>query len=78
MCYIMKSQMFWDGNKRTGMLYANKIMIQNGKGVIAVPVDMRSEFGEKLIKYYETDNMEDIKEFIYMNCIDGIDFSKEE
>ena len=27
---LMKAQLFWDGNKRTSMLAANKLMIQNG------------------------------------------------
>ncbi len=30
MACIMKSQLFWDGNKRSAMLFANQIMIQNG------------------------------------------------
>ena len=32
MCYLMRTQFFTDGNKRTAMLFANKIMIQNGIG----------------------------------------------
>lgn len=31
MLYGMRSQLFWDGNKRTSTLCANKIMIENGK-----------------------------------------------
>ena len=30
MAYIMRSQLFWDGNKRSAMLFANQLMIQNG------------------------------------------------
>ena len=37
MLYGMKSQLFWDGNKRTSTICANKIMIENGKGIIKVP-----------------------------------------
>lgn len=72
MCYLMRTQFFSDGNKRTAMLFANKIMIQNGKGVINIPVDLDVRFGEELTKYYETNNMEDLKQFIYENCISGI------
>lgn len=71
MCYLMRTQFFNDGNKRTAILFANKIMIQNGKGTISIPVEKDAEFGEKLIKYYETDDMEELKQFIYKNCIDG-------
>ena len=72
MCYLMKTQFFSDGNKRTAMLFANKIMIQNGKGIIGIPVEKDILFGEELTKYYETDNMENLKNFIYDYCIDGI------
>lgn len=53
----------------------NKIMIQNGKGVISIPVDEDIAFGEKLIKYYETNDMTVLKQFIYDKCINGIEFS---
>ena len=33
MLYIMRRQMFIDGNKRVAMLFANKIMIDNGCGL---------------------------------------------
>ena len=74
MCYLMKTQFFTDRNKRTAMLFANKIMIQNGKCVISIPVDEDVTFGEKLTKYYETNDMEDLKQFIYDKCISGIVF----
>ena len=62
MLYLMREQIFWDGNKRTSMLIANKIMIENGKGIISVPVNEDINFGEKLTTYYETNNMEDLKQ----------------
>lgn len=74
MIYIMKSQLFWDGNKRSAMLFANQKMIQNGVGIIHIPVDKKERFGELLIQYYETDNKTDLETFIYDNCIDGIEF----
>ena len=74
MCYLMRSQIFSDGNKRTAMLFANKIMIENGKGIISIPVEKDVEFGEKLIKYYETNQIEDLKYWIFENAIDGIKF----
>lgn len=74
MAYTMRSQLFWDGNKRTAMLFANHEMIKNGAGIITVPVDIKDEFGEKLIKYYETNDINELKQFIYEKCIDGIEF----
>lgn len=72
MCYLMRTQFFSDGNKRTSMLFANKIMIQNGKGIISIPIECDERFGEELTKYYETNDMQSLKQFIYENCIDGI------
>ncbi len=38
MLYLMKSQLFWDGNKRTAMLIANKELIKQGNGIISIPI----------------------------------------
>ena len=70
----MGTQPFYDGNKRTAMMAANQIMIQNGKGIISIPIEQQVTFREMLIDFYETDNMYRIKNFLYNNCIDGINF----
>ena len=36
MLYGMRSQLFWDGNKRTSTICANKIMIENGLTIIII------------------------------------------
>ena len=74
MCYLMRTQFFSDGNKRTAMLFANKILIQNGKGIISIPVEQTVSFGQRLTKYYETNEMEELKNWIYDNALDGITF----
>ena len=74
MLYGMRGQFFLDGNKRTSMLAANKEMIANGHGVISIPVEIISQFTPILVRYYETGDPSAAKEFIYTNCIDGIDF----
>ncbi len=73
MLWIMRRQMFIDGNKRVGMLFANKIMIDNGCGIISISQVNQKVFFEKLIKFYETNDNEDIKNWIYETSIDGID-----
>lgn len=70
--WIQRSQMFKDGNKRVANLVANKEMIKHGQGIIAVPVEKIGEYLTMLIAYYETGNMDNIKNWIYDNCIDGI------
>lgn len=72
MLYLMKTQFFNDGNKRTSILLANKILISNGKGILNVPIELDIKFEELLINYYETNDMEKIKRFFYDNCLDGI------
>ncbi len=73
MLWIMRTQMFIDGNKRTAMLVANKIMIENGCGIISIPIDKQSDFYRLLIKYYETNDKDELSKFIYEYAIDGID-----
>lgn len=58
--YIMKTQIFLDGNKRTAVLFANHYMISRGYGLIVIPSELVKEFKKLLIDYYE-DRNEDIK-----------------
>ena len=70
----MNLQYFNDGNKRTAMLVANHELIKNGKGIISIAEEFKNEFGEKLIAYYENEEkIEELKKFIYNNCIDGME-----
>ncbi len=71
-CYIQRSQMFLDGNKRVSNLVANKEMIKNGQGIIAIPVEEIGNYLTKLINYYETGNNEDLKKWLYETSVDGI------
>ena len=75
MLWIMRRQMFIDGNKRVAMLFANKIMIDNGCGIITISQDNQPTFFEKLIKFYETGDNNDLKEWIYETSIDGINLN---
>lgn len=73
MLWIMRRQMFKGGNKRVGMLFANKIMIDNGCGIITIAQENQQTFFEKLINYYESGDNTDLKQWIYETSIDGID-----
>lgn len=72
-CWIQRSQMFLDGNKRVANLVANKEMIKNGQGIIAVPVEKIGDYFTKLIEYYETGDNNNLKKWVYDNCIDGVE-----
>ena len=72
-CFLQRSQMFLDGNKRVANLIANKEMIKNGQGIIAIPVSKIGEYFTLLINYYETGDSAKIKEWIYKESVDGIE-----
>ena len=78
MLYLMRKQMYIDGNKGTSMLAGNQIMIANGCGIISVPIECQPAFTKLLIEYYESNDMSEISEFVYEKCIDGIDFRQNE
>lgn len=77
MLWIMRRQMFIDGNKRVGMLFANKIMVDNGCGIITISQENQPTFFEKLIKFYESDDNTDLKQWIYETSIDGINLNED-
>lgn len=73
MLYGMRGQLFWDGNKRTSIILANKILISNGKGVLTVKDSNLNEFNALLTEYYNTNDSKKIEEFLYEKCIYGIE-----
>ena len=75
MLYLMRSQIFWDGNKRTAMIVANKLLISNGCGIISVKEDDINEFNKLLTEYYNTGNKEKIIPFLYDKCIFGLELN---
>lgn len=73
MLYLMRSQIFWDGNKRTSMIVANKILINNGCGIITIKEDYINEFNKLFTEYYNSGNIDKIEKFIYDNRIFGME-----
>ena len=70
MLYGIRSHLCWDGNKRTSTICANKIMIENGNGIIKIPDNKLEEFTMPLSEFYSTNNKERIKQFIFENCME--------
>lgn len=69
-----RGQFFWDGNKRTSMTIANKILISAGAGVLTITDSNMEPFNELLLAYYNTGEGDGLKQFLYDNCIQGIEF----
>ena len=75
MLVFMRSQIFWDGNKRTAMLFANAMMIGGGCGVLEIPEHIMPAFNEKLSAFYRSADDRDITGFLYEHCIFGIEYA---
>lgn len=67
--YIMKKQLFLDGNKRTAVIFANHILISNGKGLIVIPSEDVGEYKKLLVKYYENDDEKTITDFLLKKAL---------
>ena len=62
--YVMKKQIFIDGNKRTAVIFANHFLISKAKGLVAIPNDKVEDFKRLLILYYEGKDEKSIKSFL--------------
>lgn len=67
-----RGQFFWDGNKRTSMTLANKILIPAGAGILTITDKHMERFNTLLLDYYNTGEKEALKDFLYENAIQGI------
>lgn len=72
-----RSQLFWDGNKRTSLICANKLLIMQGKGIIAIPTEKIPQFNTLLTHYYESKEHNNLMEFLYESSIRGIEFQNQ-
>ncbi|MFA7572908.1 MAG: Fic family protein [Lutispora sp.] len=67
-----RSQLFWDGNKRTSLISANKLLISQGKGILMIEDKYLLEFNSLLTEFYSSCQHSHITEFLYGNCIRGM------
>ena len=67
--FITRKQLFIDGNKRTAVIYANHILISCGAGLIVVPEEDVPLYKQLLIGYYETNEPDAIKHFLFDKCL---------
>lgn len=68
-CYLIRNQIFIDGNKRVAQVVANKILLENGVGMILINDHIMTEFREVLIMWYETGNPEEMLRFLREKCL---------
>ena len=68
-CFVARTQMFVDGNKRVAQLIANKILVENDIGIFQIPIEKLEQFKTLLIEFCETANDAAIIDFMKEFCI---------
>lgn len=71
-CFGTRAQLFWDGNKRTSLTAANKILLNGCAGMLTIKDKSMEKFNELLLNLYETGEEKPLKDFLYHNAIDGL------
>jgi len=67
--YVMRSQLFIDGNKRTAIIFANHFLIKHGLGLLYIPENKTEEFKKILVNYYETNKKIAVSDFLRQSCL---------
>ena len=67
-----RGQFFWDGNKRTSLLLANKILVSSGAGIMTITDKYMEQFNSLLLEYYNTGESRELKQFLCDNAILGL------
>ncbi len=66
--YVMRTQVFIDGNKRAAVLFCNHYLIAHGGGLMIVPESEVPEFKSLLVAYYESADDTSIRTFLRDKC----------
>lgn len=66
--FVMKTQIYLDGNKRAAIIFANHYLIGHGDGMLVIPEKEVPEFKSLLIKYYEGDDDSLLSSFLKERC----------
>ncbi len=62
--WTARNQPFRDGNKRTGRLIMNGILLEHGQDILTVAAANRLAFNEKLIRFHDTADGAQMLEFM--------------
>lgn len=68
-CFITKTHLFIDGNKRVAQLMANKILIENDIGIFQINIADLEDFKSILVQFYESGDDTEIIEFMKKKCV---------
>jgi prophage maintenance system killer protein len=59
-----RSQFFWDGNKRTGLLMLNGHLMSNGYCPLSVPAKRLTEYNAAMLRFYESGDYAEMLAFL--------------
>ncbi|MBR2675792.1 MAG: Fic family protein [Solobacterium sp.] len=66
--YVMKTQIFIDGNKRAAVIHANHFLIAHGQGFLVIPEEQVPAFKKLLVSYYEGKATDTLSVFLKEKC----------
>ena len=69
--FVSANQFFWDGNKRTGRLLMNGVLLSAGMDAITVPAKRQQEFNEAMTRFYDTADARHALPFLVSCSTDG-------
>lgn len=72
-CWGARGQFFWDGNKRTSLMLANKILLEAGAGMLTITEKHMERFNALLVEFYNTGASKQLVQFLYDHALQGIE-----
>ena len=70
-----RGQLFWEGNKRTCLVAANKLLLAAGAGMLTIQEKNMERFNTLLVAYYDTGEGKELKTFLYDHALQGLEIS---
>lgn len=70
-----RGQFFWDGNKHTSLVLANKILLEAGAGMLTITASHMEQFNTLLLDYYNTGNARALRDFLYEYAVFGLELN---
>lgn len=71
--YILRHQLFRDGNAVTALLVGNQILAKRGAGLFMIPAEYQMNFKQVLNGYYHGDDQAGICRWLYNHALMGPD-----
>jgi len=69
---MMRGQFYWNGNKRTAFLTVNYLAINAGIGLFNISEEQLPTFNTLLSHFYTTNDSQKLMDWLYQNCIYGL------